>query len=181
MKTKKAFSAVFFSLFCISSLLAVSEESIKAAYLERFTMFIQWPKPIETYNVCIYNDDAFADALQKNYASRLFNNHPLNVIPLRIGTPEEKTLTCHILYFRNSKPNQHESYLNALLKNNILIISDNAADTKKGAMIGFYLEKNLFRFVINQRNLEDARLNASYKLLNFATVIEPTGGQNAAK
>lgn len=176
MKAAKVFTSAFFCLCLTTSLLAVSEESIKAAYLERFTMFIKWPEPINTYNVCIYNDDTFASTLQKNYASRLFNNHPLHVIPLDIGTPENETLNCHILYFRNSKPNQHESYLNALRKNNVLVISDDANDAKKGAMIGFYLEKNMFRFVINQRNLERAHLNVSYKLLNFATVIEPTGG-----
>ena len=175
MNATKVFTATFFLLYT-ASLLAVSEESIKTAYLERFTMFIQWPKPIESYNICIYNDDAFTSILRKNYASRLFNNHPLNVIPIDIGTPENETLRCHILYFRNSKPNQHESYLNALRKNNVLVISDDAADTKKGAMIGFYLQNNMLRFVINQRNLEDAHLNVSYKLLNFATVIEPTGG-----
>jgi len=175
MNATKVFTATFFLLYT-ASLLAVSEESIKTAYLERFTMFIQWPKPIESYNICIYNDDAFASILRKSYTSRLFNNHPLNVIPIDIGTPENETLRCHILYFRNSKPNQHESYLNALRKNNVLVISDDAADTKKGAMIGFYLQNNMLRFVINQRNLEDAHLNVSYKLLNFATVIEPTGG-----
>jgi YfiR/HmsC-like len=181
MNAPKLFASAIFCLYHATSLLAISEESIKAAYLERFAMFIQWPKPIESYNVCVYNDNAFAGALQKNYASRLFNNHPLNVIPIDIGTPEDQTLKCHILYFRNSKPNQHESYLNALRKNNVLVISDDDDDTKKGAMIGFYLENNMFRFVINQRNLEDSHLNASYKLLNFATVIEPTGGYNATK
>jgi hypothetical protein len=181
MNATKVFASAFFCLYHATSLLAVSEESIKAAYLERFTMFIEWPKPINSYNVCIYNDDTFARSLQKNYGSRLFNNHPLHVISLDIGTHEDETLNCHILYFRNSKPNRHESYLNALRKNNVLVISDDADDTKKGAMIGFYLENNIFRFVINQRNLESAHLNASYKLLNFATVIEPTGGYNAPK
>jgi len=175
MKITKLFAALFFSLFCITSLSAVSEESVKAAFLERFAMFIQWPKPVDSYNVCIYDDTAFAKTLQKSYSSRLFNNHPLKVITLNAGDPSEEMMKCHILYFRGSKPQQNENLLNNLRKNNILLISDDDDDAKRGAMIGFYLQNNTFRFVINQRNIENANLNISYKLLNFATVIEPTG------
>jgi hypothetical protein len=181
MKANKAIAAVFLSLFYTVSLLAVSEESVKAAYLERFTMFIQWPKPIESYTVCIYNDNLFAKSLQKSYSSRLFNNRPLKVMSLNIGEPLDEMTKCNILYFRGSKPNQNESVLSSLRKNNVLIISDDDRDTRQGGMISFYLDNNMFRFVINQRNLENAHLNVSYKLLNFATVIEPTGSQNATK
>jgi len=181
MKTAKILSAFFLSLFYTSSAYAISEESVKAAFLERFTMFIQWPKQIEFYSVCIYNDDLFAQTLQKSYSSRLFNNRPLKVISLHSGDSSDEMLKCHILYFRNSKPQQSEAVVNTLRKNNVLIISDDDDDTKRGAMIGFYLEKNMFRFVINQRDLENANLKVSYKLLNFATVIEPTGRENAAK
>lgn len=173
---RKICAAAFYSLFYTASLLAVSEESIKAAYLERFTMFIQWPKPVDSYNVCIYDDSTFAKALQKSYSSRLFNNHPLKVITLNAGDPTEEMMKCHILYFRGSKPHQNESLLSNLRKNNVLLISDDDDDARRGAMIGFYLDNNMFRFVINQRNLENANLIVSYKLLNFATVIEPTGG-----
>lgn len=176
MKTTKLFAAVFFLLFSISSAFAISEENVKAAFLERFTMFIRWPKPIDAYTICIYNDDVFAQTLQKNYASHLFNNRPLKVISIHEGDSSEEMLKCHILYFRGSKPHQNEGLLSALRKNNVLIISDDDDDAKRGAMIGFYLQNNAFKFVINQRNLENANLNASYKLLNFATVIEPTGG-----
>ena len=181
MITAKIFLALFLSLFYTSCAYAISEESVKAAFLERFTMFIQWPKPIDSYTICIYNDDLFAQTLQKNYSSRLFNNRPLKVISLHSGDSSDEMLKCHILYFRSSKPHQNEAVINMLRKNNVLIISDDDDDAKRGAMIGFYLEKNMFRFVINQRDLENANLKVSYKLLNFATVIEPTGGQNATK
>lgn len=176
MKRIKIFAAALFYFCYTTSLLAISEESIKAAFLERFTMFIQWPRPIEFYTICVYDDDVFAQTLQKNYSTRLFNNRPLKVVPLKVGTPADEMLKCHILYYRGSKPNQNEAVLSTLRKNNVLIISDDDDDTKRGAMIGFYLQNNTFRFIINQRNLENADLSVSYKLLNFATVIEPTGG-----
>lgn len=175
MRISKSFAAALLFLFYTASLLAVSEESIKAAYLERFTMFIQWPKPIDAYQICVYDDDEFVHSLQKIYSNRLFNNRPLKVISLHEGDSFDEMQKCHILYFRGTKPQQNESSLNILRKNNILIISDNGEDAKRGAMIGFYLQNNTFRFVINQRNVEKANLAISYKLLNFATVIEPTG------
>lgn len=176
MKPIKIFAAILFSLCCTTSLLAISEDSIKAAFLERFTMFIQWPKPVDSYTICIYDDELFAQTMQKSYSNRLFNNRPLKIISLKTGDSLDEMQKCHILYFRSSKPHQNETLLNTLRKNNVLIISDDDGDTKRGAMIGFYLQNNAFRFVINQRNLENANLNVSYKLLNFATVIEPTGG-----
>jgi len=176
MKMTKVFVvAFFFFFFQAVSLFAISEENLKIAYLERFAMFIQWPTPIESYRICINNDDAFAKMLQESYSSRLFNNRPVTVTSFKIGDNQEEMMQCHILYFRGSKPNQNENFLNTLQKHNVLIISDEYDDTRKGAMIGFYLQDNKFRFVINQRNLKNAQLNISYKLLNFATVIEPTG------
>lgn len=176
MKTPKAVAATLLFILYSASLFAVSEESIKATYLERFTMFIQWPKTIDSYQICVYEDDEFAQNLQKMYSNRLFNNRPLKVVALHEGDSFEEMQKCHILYFRGTKPQQNESLLNTLRKNNVLIISDNGEDAKRGAMIGFYLQNNTFRFVINQRNVEKANLSVSYKLLNFATVIEPTGG-----
>lgn len=171
---------LFLSPF-ISPLFAVSEENIKAAYLERFAMFIEWPKPIKSYNICIYNDSVFSKMLQKSYDSHLFNDRPATVIPLFPGSSVEEMSECHILFFRTAKPAQNEGQLNLLRKNNVLLISDEASDVKKGASIGFYLENNAFRFLLSQRNLEAANLKASYKLLNFATLIDPTEGKNAAK
>lgn len=161
---------------CTASMLqALSEENIKAAYLERLAMFIEWPHPIEKYNVCIYEDRSFANVLEKKHQSGLFNNRPLNVIPLTAGASAEMLGNCHILYYRGSKPNQNTATLNHLQKNHVLVISDDADDAKKGGMFSFYIQNNSYRFIINQRNLNNAELTASYKLLNFATVIDQVG------
>lgn len=175
MKQPKIILPLLLVLFTAGALQASSEENIKAAYLERFAMFIEWPNPIREYNVCVYNDDAFGDALEKMYASRRFNNRPVKVLSLNSGTSLQDFSTCTILYYRGSKPLQNSAQLNKLHNENILMISDDKDDATKGGMISFYLEKNAYRFVINQRNLTNAKLNASYKLLKFATVIDAVG------
>lgn len=153
---------------------ALSEETIKAAFLERFAMFIQWPHPIERYNVCIYNDQPFANVLRNTYTNRAFNKMPLNVVALDAGSSVHEMSECHILYYRGMKPLQNDKQLLHLQKNHVLTISDNDSDPKKGAIVGFKLDNNSYRIIINQRNLEKASLDASYRLLNFATIIEPT-------
>jgi hypothetical protein len=173
MKHPKLAIALILQLFAASILMALSEEHIKAAYLERFAMFIQWPKPIEKYNVCIYEDRAFANILEKSRNTALFNNRPLNVIPLAVGASTETLGECHILYYRGSKPNQNTATLNHLQNKHVLVISDDHDDAKRGGMISFYLQNNSYRFIINQRNLTNANLLASYKLLNFGTVVDP--------
>ncbi|MDP3300623.1 MAG: YfiR family protein [Sulfuricurvum sp.] len=176
MITHPKFTALLLLQLCTVSIVhALSEEHIKAAYLERFAMFIQWPQPIEKYNVCIYEDKGFANVLEKSRPSNLFNNRPLNVIPLSSGTSAETLGTCHILYYRGSKPNQNTAILNHLQNKHVLVISDDADDAKKGGMLSFYLQNNSYRFIINQRNLTNANLSASYKLLNFGTVVDPVG------
>jgi len=181
MKPIISFVYLLFLSCSISPLFAMSEENIKIAYLERFALFIEWPKPIKTYNICIFNDSSFSKTLQKSYDSRLFNDRPLTVIPILPGSSVEEMSKCHILFFRTEKPAQNEKQLSILQKNNVLLISDEASDARKGASIGFYLENNVFRFLLNQQNLEAANLKASYKLLNFASVIDPTEGKNASK
>jgi hypothetical protein len=175
MKHPKFTTWLLLHLLTATMLQALSEESIKITYLERFTMFIQWPNPIEQYNVCVYNDRNFADIFEKNYKSRLFNNRPLNVIPLSTGASEETLGTCHLLYYRGSKPSQNSATLKHLQKKHVLIISDDADDVHRGGTFSFYLQNNGYRFIINQRNLRDSELTASYKLLNFATIVDPIG------
>lgn len=175
MNYSKLLGIIALQLSTVSMLHALSEESIKSAYLERFAMFIQSPRPIEKYNVCISNDVAFANTLQDTYASRLFNGRKIQVTALPIGASSQEIQTCNILYYRGSKPNQNTSQLNNLYKNHILVISDDYDDPSRGGMISFYLEKNVYRFIINHRNLINAELSPSYKLLNFATVIDPVG------
>lgn len=175
MKHPKLAIALMLELWTASMLMALSEEHIKAAYLERFAMFIQWPQPIEKYNVCVYEDKSFANVLEKSNGSRLFNNRPLSVIPLSAGALPETLGTCHILYYRGSKPNQNTTILNYLHNKHVLIVSDDPDDAKKGGMLSFYIQNNSYRFLINQRNLNNANLLASYKLLNFGTVVDPIG------
>lgn len=172
MNYSKLLMGILVQFSTVTMLHALSEESIKAAYLERFAMFIEWPDPIKEYNVCVYNDDAFVQAFKTAYRSRLFNGRPLNVISLGVG---EAPSNCTILYYRGSKPQQNSAQLAKFHKENVLLISDDKEDAKKGGMISFYLEKNAYRFIINQRNLINAKLDASYKLLNFATVIDAAG------
>lgn len=175
MKHPKFAVWLVLQLFTASLLQALSEESIKATYLERFAMFIQWPQPIEKYNVCVYEDTSFANLLAKNYQSALFNNRPLNVVPLTVGASAEMLGTCNILYYRGSKPNQNTTLINYLQSKHVLVISDDADDAKRGGMLSFYMQNNAYRFIINQRNLTNANLSASYKLLNFGTVVDPVG------
>lgn len=175
MKYPSLLFGLLFQISMTTAMYALSEESIKAAYLERFAMFIEWPNPIEQYNVCVYNDDAFVTTLERAYASRNFNNRPLNILSLAAGASSQDLSACTILYYRGSKPAQNSAQLSKFQKNSVLVVSDDKDDAKKGGMISFYLEKNAYRFVINQRNLTNAKLNASYKLLNFATVIDTVG------
>lgn len=172
MKYSKLGGWLILQLCTVSMLHALSEDSIKIAYIERFAMFIQWPHPIEEYTICINDDVNFANTLKNSYKSRLFNGKKLQVVSLAAGASSTELSMCNLLYYRGSKPNQNISQLNNLQKNHVLIISDDPDDPHKGGMISFFIQNNAYRFVINHRNLINAELSASYKLLNFATVID---------
>lgn len=89
MKQPKIILPLLLVLCTAGVLQASSEENIKAAYLERFAMFIECPNPIPEYNVCVYNDDAFGNTLEKMYASRRFNNRPVKVLSLSLEPPSK--------------------------------------------------------------------------------------------
>ncbi|QSZ42412.1 DUF4154 domain-containing protein [Sulfurimonas aquatica] len=151
---------------------AISEDEIKQIYLEKFSMFIEWPQDIERFNICIYNDKKFAISLQDKYESKKFSNYDLRITPLSIGEHNIESKECNMLYIRNTNYAQEITFVNNISSENILIISDNYDDIYRGSMISFYLKDNKLKFVINNEVLKKASLKASYKLLKFAKVVQ---------
>lgn len=154
-----------------TSSFASSKDQIKKIYLERFVMFIEWPYEIKTFNMCIYDDRKFAKSIKKSYKKNLFNGYPLKVKSIKKSDEEIDISECHIFYMRSTDDIEIKNFKNI----GTLLISDNYDDIYEGCMISFYQDGKKSRFVINQKNLNDANLKVSYKLLDFAKVIDPIG------
>lgn len=61
---------------------------------------------------------------------------------------------CHIFYMRDTDDIEIKDFKS----NGTLIISDNYDDIHEGCIISFYQDGKKIRFIINQKNLDDANL-----------------------
>ena len=77
---------------------------LKAAYLFNFAQFVEWPADVVPAGaplaLCIVNDDAVADALERTIKGRTVDGHDLAVRHLRTGAPLP---TCHVLYLAGAR------------------------------------------------------------------------------
>jgi len=155
-------------LFLAIDLHAYSEDEIKSMYIDRFTMFFQWPKNSEDYEICIYNDPDFSKFIETNHKHKS-HTHQLFIKYISAQDIEEQIDTCNIFYIRNKS---FKPYAPLFKGKNILIVSDLSDDIYQDAMVSFLFNDNKIKFAINHKNLLNAGLNVHYKMLKYATIVD---------
>jgi len=168
-------------LSTVITLEASLEDKIKSIYIGRFSMFFKWTKNSNTFNICIYNDNKFANFFSRQYRNRRPNEIPLNVIAIKTDELLKVRQKCNILYARNESIRDNKPLLEDFNKTNVLLISDEYDDIYHGSVISFYLKDNKVRFVINHKKLLESGLEVSYKLLKYAKIVNPIVGNSYAK
>ncbi len=149
-----------------------SEYIVKAAFIERFTRFIEWPENDMTkpFVIVILGENPFGDILNENFSKIKIQNRPVQI---RYVSALENTFSedFHLLYVSSSK--DWTPVLKEKLENSpILTIGESDALAKKGIMINFYTDDDKLKFEINEKAIKQSGLNVSYLLLNHARMVE---------
>jgi len=167
MKIKKLLLLLVFCFFT-SEVFAVSETQIKAVFLEKFTHLIQWPQEdADEFIVCVLKDKAFAKALENIYKSKTFNKKRVRVINIENKNNIPK---CQLLFI-GKKTKRIDILLNSLNKRSILTVSDNKDHIPKNVMITMFLNKNKFKYIINNKAAKEANVQISHLLLRSAQEV----------
>jgi hypothetical protein len=146
------------------------ERQIKAAYLHKFTSFVEWPpgtfadagSPIV---IGVMGEDALADELVDLVAGRTVNGRSLSVRKLQRG---DSLAGMHVLFLGRLERNRLLEVLAALKGQPVLTVTDSDEAYALGSMINFVVTKGKLRFEVALAPTEASRLKISALMLAAA-------------
>lgn len=147
-----------------------SEYQLKAAYIYKFTSFVEWPASALPHDdspfvIGILGDNPFNDDLQKTVAGKKILDHPIKVVPL---AHLNAATNCHILFISSSEKNRLPEILRTLGQTSVLTVGEMERFTQAGGIINLTREGNKIRFEISDDAAKRAGLKISSKLLSLS-------------
>lgn len=140
------------------------EAKFKALFLVKFSDYVEWPAGNSVTVLGVVGDSEVQEAAQA-YAAK---KPGLQV--KKISSPAEAA-TCSIVFLSKNGLGALSGYVSAIDKGSTLLVIDGKDKVKQGADIGFYLEDNKLRYVINIANIESKNMIPSSRLIQLGTVI----------
>jgi len=150
-----------------------TEYTVKAAFLERFTRFIEWPESSaiadtsKPFILGVIGKNPFALILEEFYANQKIRNKKVEI---RYFSSPDGIEKCHLLFISHSSKNQLSRILSRTRNKPILSVSDTKKFAEEGVLINFYIVENKIRFEINESAARKSGLSISYLLLNMAKI-----------
>ena len=151
------------------------EYTLKAAFLERFTRFVDWPvesgiaDTSNSFVLGVIGKNPFGAILERVYSTQKIKNKKVKI--LHISNPNE-IHGCNLLFISESKKKELDKILSLTKNKPILTVSDTKGFAKEGVLINFYLAGNKVRFEINESAVRTSGLSMSYLLLKSARIIK---------
>jgi hypothetical protein len=157
----------------------VSVPVLKAAFLENFAKFAEWPDdampPGHVFTFCVAGDKTVASALERG-----IKQHP-GPAPTSVVfvTVDGALRSCQLLYLGGLDLKHSSRAVDALKGLPVFTVSDVEGFAELGGVAQLRLENGRIRFVINPAAAQRARLALSAKLLSLATLVKD--GSNASR
>lgn len=160
----------------------VSEINLKAAFLYKFTIFLEWPegsfaKENAPFVIGVLGEKALADAIAETVSQREVRGRPFQV--RSYSWEEDVEPDVHLLYYDPGDVDQDElgETFRTIRKKapNAFIVSEGEEAIHHGAHLTFSMQNARLRFLINNEAAADAHIRISSKLLRLATIISDKG------
>ena len=154
---------------------AESEYDVKAAYLFKFTKFIEWPAtafagPDAPFVIGIVGRDPFNGGLDRLIAGNTTGARRLEVQHLN-ATDSTGLRGCQMVFVSASEQRRLPSILSALQGRPVLVVGESEGFASAGGMLGFALRESRVGIEINSAAARQARLKISSQLLNLAKLV----------
>jgi hypothetical protein len=152
---------------------AVTEPSLKAAFIYNFAKFTEWPPGVLSastpFVACVLGDATVGDALERAVHGRLLWGRAITVSRLQL---EGNTRPCHLLYVAGVSAAQTEQVLVSVRGAPVLTISEADDYGPLGSIARLFVENGRLRFALSLDLAKRSRLQLSSKLIILATRIE---------
>lgn len=165
---------MFFTAFNQTVHAQISESDVKAAFVERFTRFVEWPtnapgeKTKSNFVITVLGENTFGSSLDNLFNELKIKNRPVSV---KYTQNHNELGESDIVIICSSEKRQLQSILESIESEPILILSDSEGFAHAGTHINMYVENNYIRYEINQKAIETTGLKISSLLLASAKII----------
>lgn len=177
LRSRRRLLAGVATVLCLCVLPAVadgpSEYQVKAAFIQKFTSFIEWPHYVFHYDespfvIGILGKNPFGDALETVIADKDFAGRPFEI---RHFASAQEVRQCQILYISEELSAELDTILASLDRDGLLTVSDHEDFTLRGGILRFFVEDHRVRFEINIAAAREYHLKISSKLLSLARIV----------
>jgi len=173
---KHAISAFLALVWLFSSpARAESEYDVKAAYLFKFTKFVEWPVaafagPDAPFVIGIVGHDAFNGGLDRLIEGNTTGDRRLEVRHLN-ASDSAGLRGCQMIFVSTSEQRRLANILSTLQGRPVLVVGESEGFASAGGMLGFALRESRMGIEINSAAARQARLKISSQLLNLAKLV----------
>ena len=155
-----------------------SEHEIKAAYLYKFSEYVEWPKEVfpddnAPFTIGILGTDPFGSVIDDAVKEKKAQGR--SILIKRATAPKELT-ECQMVFVGPSEDSQMKESLSAFEGRGVLTVGESGEFMQQGGMIRFVLVENNVRFEINVDSAHKAGLKISSQLLKLAKTVHAEGG-----
>lgn len=155
-----------------------AEYVLKAAFIEKFTRFIEWPdssamtnseKPFE---FCVIGADPFGDSLEQLAQLTKIKQKPVHI--QRLPFPSNVT-SCDLVFISSQLVGKVSNVVQQTHAKPILTVGDSRGFSQAGVIINFYVESDKLGFEVNLMAAQEANFAISSRLLKLARIKNQDG------
>jgi hypothetical protein len=153
---------------------AESEYDVKAAYLFKFTKFVEWPSsafsnPDAPFVIGIVGRDPFG-GLDRILEGKRTGERALEVRYLSAGDAAGQR-ACQMIFVNASEEHRLPDILSAIQGRPVLVVGESDGFASAGGMLGFAVRQSHMGVEVNSGAARQARLKISSQLLNIARIV----------
>jgi hypothetical protein len=174
LKTALGAAAAILLLAAVPAFAQASEQAVKAAFIPKFTRYIEFPAPAQPaagqpYYLCVIGRDPFGPLIDRAAASEVVDGHPVAVRRFA-NTDPDAVAGCHIAFLAGVTDQATAAMIEALRRQPTLTITDARSGRTRG-MIHFALVDGRVRFHIDQAAAAQRGIAISSRLLALAVDV----------
>jgi YfiR/HmsC-like len=153
------------------------EYQVKAAYLLNFTRYVEWPSqaftdPKAPVTICVLGRDPFGSVLDATVVGRTTQGRSVSVRRIR-STSEVSG--CHLVFISRETWRSQRDLPRTLHTLGLLTVGESGEFAQQGGVIGFIIQNETVRFVVNAEARDRAGLRISSRMLSLAAAVYGQG------
>jgi YfiR/HmsC-like len=151
---------------------AYSEDAVKAAYLYRFTQYVEWPEAAasaEPFTIAVLDAPGVAAELR-----RILPNHRIknSAAQVREIARAQDVGSAQILYIGSAQIDRLRNMIAALAARPVLVVTDAEQGLAAGSSVNFVMLEHRVRFEVSLSAADRSQLRISAELLGVATRVQ---------